>query len=120
MAKYRQEKVAREVLRVLSGALFEDAEDPRLLQVTITDVSMSSDLSVASVRWLCPKEADRQDILSALVSATPYLRSIIGQEIELRRVPNLKFFYDDAYENGLHMDALLAKLRADGQMGSED
>ena len=120
MAKYRQEKVAREELRVLSGSLFEDAEDPRLLQVTITDVSMSSDLSVASVRWLCPKEADRQDILSALVSATPYLRSIIGQEIELRRVPNLKFFYDDAYENGLHMDALLAKLRADGQMGSED
>ncbi|MBQ8038002.1 MAG: ribosome-binding factor A, partial [Proteobacteria bacterium] len=71
-----------------------------------------------TIVWLLVPWA--QDILSALVSATPYLRSIIGQEIELRRVPNLKFFYDDAYENGLHMDALLAKLRADGQMGSED
>ena len=120
MAKYRQEKVAREVLRVLSTALFEDAQDPRLLNVTITDVTMSADLSVASVRWLCPADADRRDILDGLIKASPYLRGIIGEEIELRRVPNLKFYYDDAYENGLKMDALLAKLRQNGEMGSDE
>lgn len=120
MAKYRQEKVAKEVLRVLSSAIFEDVQDPRLLQVTLTDVTMSSDLSIASVRWLCPKDADKKDILDGLIKATPFLRSIIGEEIELRRVPNLKFYYDDAYENGLHMDALLAKLRENGEMGSDD
>ena len=120
MAKYRQEKVAREVLRVLSTALFEDAQDPRLLNVTITDVTMSADLSVASVRWLCPADADRRDILDGLIKAIPYLRGIIGEEIELRRVPNLKFYYDDAYENGLKMDALLAKLRQNGEMGADE
>lgn len=120
MAKYRQEKVAKEILRVLSSAIFEDAQDPRLLQVTLTDVSMSADLSIASVRWLCPKDGDRKDILDALIKATPFLRSVIGEEIELRRVPNLKFYYDDAYEQGLHMDALLAKLRANGEMGSDE
>ncbi len=120
MAKYRQEKVAREVLRVLSNAIFEAAQDPRLLQVTITDVTMSSDLSIASVRWLCPQEADRKDIQQGLVKAIPFLRSIIGDEIELRRVPNLKFYYDDAYEKGLQMDALLAKLRENGEMGKDE
>lgn len=120
MAKHRQEKVAREVLRVLSTALFEEAQDPRLLQVTITDVSMSSDLSIASVRWLCPKDVDRKDVLDGLIKAIPFLRSILGEEIDLRRVPNLKFYYDDAYENGLKMDALLANLRQSGQMGHDE
>ena len=120
MAKYRQEKVAREVLRVLSSALFEEAQDPRLLNVTITDVTMSSDLSIASVHWLCPKGADQKDILNGLIAATPYLRGILGEEIELRRVPNIRFYYDDAYEKGLEMDALLAKLRKNGEMGSDE
>ena len=120
MAKYRQEKVAREVLRVLSTALFEDAQDPRLLNAALADVTMSAQRSVASVRWLRPADADRRDILDGLIKAIPYLRGIIGEEIELRRVPNLKFYYDDAYENGLKMDALLAKLRQNGEMGADE
>lgn len=120
MAKYRQEKVAKEVLRVLSGALFEEVKDPRLLQVTLTDVSMSSDLSIASVRWLCSEGCDKQEIMDALMKAAPFLRSVLGQEIELRRVPTLKFYYDESYENGLRMDALLAKLRENGEMGTEE
>ncbi len=120
MGKYRQEKVAKEVLRVLSGALFEEVQDPRLLQVTLTDVSMSADLSIASVRWLCPEGGDKKEIMDALMNAAPFLRSVLGEEIELRRVPTLKFYYDESYENGLRMDALLAKLRANGEMGTED
>ena len=120
MPKYRQEKVAREVMRVLSSAIFEDAKDARLLQVSITNVNMSSDLSVASIHWLCPKDADKADIARALVEATPYLRSVVADEMDLRRVPNLKFYCDESYENGLKMDELLAKLRAEGQMGSGD
>lgn len=119
MAKYRQEKVGKEVLRVLSGALFEEVQDPRLLQVTLTDVSMSADLSIASVRWLCPEGSDKKEIMDALMNAAPFLRSVLGEEIELRRVPTLKFYYDESYENGLKMDALLAKLRANGEMGTD-
>ena len=120
MPKYRQEKVAREVMRVLSSAIFEDAQDPRLLQVSITNVNMSADLSVASIHWLCPKDVDKAEIAKALLEATPYLRSVVADEMDLRRVPNLKFYYDESYENGLKMDELLAKLRAEGQMGSQD
>ena len=120
MAKHRQERVSREVLRILSTALLEDAKDPRLLDVTITDVSVSSDLSVASVRWLCPNGVDRTEIAKGLEAATPYLRSVIGDEMDLRRVPSLRFYYDDAYEKGLQMDALLARLRANGEMGSDE
>ena len=119
MAKYRQERVSREILRILSTALLEDAKDPRLLDITLTDVSVSGDLSVASVRYLCPKEVDRNEVQAALIKAVPYLRSVVGDEMDLRRTPMLKFYYDDAYEKGQQMSELLARLRANGEMGSD-
>lgn len=120
MAKHRQEKVGREILRELSTAIFEDVKDPRIAMITITNVTMSADLSVASVNYLCPKDMDRNEMQHALVCATPCLRSIIGDHLMLRRVPMLKFYYDDAYEKGAAMSDLLARLRAEGQMGSDD
>jgi len=120
MAKHRQERVSREILRILSTALLEDAKDPRLFDVTITEIGMSGDLSVASIHYLCPESADRKEVQAALVNATPYLRSVIGEEMDLRRVPALKFYYDDAYEKGQQISELLAKLRANGEMGSDE
>lgn len=119
MSKHRQEKVSHEIMRVLSSALIEEVKDPRLSDVTITDVSVSSDLSVASVRYLCPKDADREVLRVGLEKASPFLRSLLGERILLRRVPILNFYYDEAYEQGAQMSALLAKLRAEGQMGTE-
>ena len=119
MGKHRQERVSREILRVLSTALLEDAKDPNLLEVTITDISISADLSSASVRYLCPPAADRHEVQASLQKATPYLRSVIADEMDLRRVPSLKFFYDDAYEKGQQISELLAKLRANGEMGTD-
>lgn len=120
MSKYRQEKVAHEILRTLSMALIEDVKDPRVLDVTLTDVRVSADLSVASVRYLCPKDVDRNEVAAGLEKVRPYLRALIGDHLALRRVPNLNFYYDDAYEKGAEMSELLARLRAQGQMGSDD
>lgn len=120
MAKYRQERVSHEIMRIISVALRENIKDPRLDDVTVTDVSISSDLSIASVRWLCSKKDDRDAVALSLQKATPYFRSCIGEQMALRRIPNLRFFYDDSYEKGEEISALLAKLRAEGQMGDDD
>ena len=119
MAKHRQEKVSHELLRVLATALLQDVKDPRLAHITLTEIRVSADLQIAHVNWLCDKNAPKDDISSALEKAKPFLRSIIGERLELRRVPSLVFHYDDAFENGEHMSQLLAKLRQDGQMGED-
>lgn len=120
MSKHRQEKVASEILRTLSTALFEDVHDPRVLDITITDVRVSSDLSIASVRYLCPKDVDRSEVEAGLEKVKPFLRSVLGEHLALRRVPNLNFYYDDAFEKGAEISNLLARLRAEGQMGHDD
>jgi len=120
MAKHRQEKVGHELLRVLATALLQDVKDPRLSAVTLTEVRVSADLQIAHVNWLCDKSAPRDEISTGLQKATPFLRSLIGEKLDLRRVPSLVFHYDDAFEQGEHMSQLLASLRQNGQMGADD
>lgn len=117
MAKHRQEKVSHELLRVLATALIQDVKDPRLGAVTLTEIRVSADLQIAHVNWLCDKKLNRDEISAGLEKAKPFLRSLIGERLDLRRVPTLVFHYDEAFETGEHMNELLAKLRADGQMG---
>ena len=120
MAKHRQEKVSHELLRVLATALLQDVKDPRLAAVTLTGVHVSADLQIAHINWLCDKKLSRKDITTGLEKATPFLRSIVGEKLALRRVPNLIFHYDDAYETGEQMSQLLAKLRENGEMGADE
>lgn len=120
MPKHRQEKVSHELLRVLSAALLTEVKDPRIAAVTLTGVHISADLQIAHVNWLCDKSAPREEIAAGLTRATPFLRSVVAEKLDLRRVPNLVFHYDDAYENGERMSKLLADLRASGQMGDAD
>lgn len=120
MAKHRQEKVGHELLRILANALLQDVKDPRLSAVTLTEVRVSADLQIAHVNWLCDTKSPREDIELALKKATPFLRTLIGENLELRRVPSLVFHYDDAFEQGQHMSQLLDNLRKNGQMGADD
>ena len=120
MPKHRQEKVAHELLRVLATALLQDVKDPRLSAVTLTGAHVSADLQIAHINWLCDKNLERENITTGLQKATPFLRSCIGEKMALRRVPALIFHYDDAYETGEHMSRLLAQLRENGEMGSEN
>ncbi len=119
MAKHRQEKVGHELQRILATALLQDVKDPRLAAVTLTEIRVSSDLQIAHVNWLCDKKANREEIESGLEKAKPFLRTLIGERMDLRRVPSLVFHYDEAFETGERMSQLLADLRRNGQMGSE-
>ena len=85
MAKHRQEKVSHELLRVLATALLQDVKDPRLAAVTLTDVHVSADLQIAHINWLCDKNLSREEITTGLEKATPFLRSLVGERLALRR-----------------------------------
>lgn len=120
MAKYRQERVASEILHELSGIILLEVKDPRVHDITLTDVTMSSDLSVASVRYFCAEGVDKDEVQKGIEHVMPFLRRAIGERIELRRVPDLHFYYDKGMEHSARVEALFAKLHAEGQMGPGD
>lgn len=106
----RSSRLGGQVQRVLNELLRFESKDPRLDGVTVSAVDLSRDLSVARVYFatLNP-EADPAPALEGLQRAAGFLRSRLGREIQVRHVPELRFFHDDSVARGFHLSDLIAR-----------
>jgi ribosome-binding factor A len=109
----RKLRVAAELQRVLNTLLSSEVKDPRLVGVTISDVDISRDISVATVTYspLLPDD-NPEPIAAALKSAGGFLRSRSGQLLNLRRVPELRFELDIGTRHGMELRQLIDEVVA--------
>lgn len=94
----RTRRVAERVRTELSTLLARSVRDPGLLGVTVTDVTMTADLQLARVYYTLLAGSDRRAAARGLRRARAYLRRAIGQRLQLRQVPEIRFLYDDSTE----------------------
>ena len=94
----RTRRVAERVRTELSTLLARSVRDPGLLGVTVTDVRMTADLQLARVYYTLLTGSDRRAAARGLRRARAYLRRAIGQRLQLRQVPEIRFLYDDSTE----------------------
>ena len=96
-------------------------EDPRLSGVFITDVKVDRELDFANIYFSTLEGHERaKEILAALNHARGYLKHELAEEIDLRTIPKLRFFWDPTPENADRIDTLLAQLRGDIPTMDED
>ncbi len=106
-----QYKVADLIQRVLSTVLQRESRDPRLSGVTITGVEVSQDLMHANVYYTHIGNLDEtEEVQQALEKAAGYLRSELAQRTRLRRVPELRFKFDDTLIRARRIDELLEQI----------
>ena len=94
----------------LSRILLRGAADPRFGLMSITDVRVSRDLSVANVyvsSLSAATDDDRAILVDALRNAAGFIRSQVAQRHGLRKTPQLRFHYDDLLESGSRLEALI-------------
>ena len=94
----------------LSRILLRDTNDPRFGLMTVTDVRVSRDLSVADVyvsSLSAGTDADRDELVETLRRAAGFMRSQVAQRQGLRRTPRLRFHYDNLLESGPRIEALI-------------
>ncbi len=114
----RSRRVGEEIHRLLSEALQREFSDPRLTLVSITEVEVSKDLSVARVFFRTMSGAERADEVGrALRTAGGRLRHLVGSRMKTRAVPELRFEYDDSMDRGERISALLAASTRAGSGG---
>lgn len=109
----RQERLADEIRDTLAMCFRAgQMEDPRLAGVTITAVKLTADLQLASVyfRIYSDEEGAPEKAKAGLISASGFLRRRLAQNVEARRVPGLRFFFDESIERGSRIESLLAKI----------
>jgi ribosome-binding factor A len=104
----RSERVGGLIQKVLSEILKKDIRDPRLKMTTITEVEVSRDLKLARIYFTAPGGKQEKDkVLKGFNSARGYIKRILAHEIDLKYMPDIKFFYDDSLEYGAHIDELI-------------
>ena len=107
----RSERVSQLITRELALILRNDVKDPRVSDITITDVEVTKDLRQAKVfvSSMLGKDENSAEILAALDKANGFLRRQLANNIDMRHCPNLLFAYDNSIENGAKMSALIDK-----------
>ena len=109
----------RRILRVSEAVkeeLYEiigfELEDPRLLEVEVTDVQVSPDSRHAAVKvGLRGDQRRRNQALAALEHASGYLRQELASRLQLRHVPELHFEQDKNPDVESRVDFLLRRAR---------
>ena len=114
MGERRPERVAHLLQAELARLLLRATNDPRLRDVTVTEVRMSPDLRVARVyvRTLATTAA-HADTLRALGRASAFFRSQVGRPLGLRVTPELRFEYDTTLDTARRVDDLLRRATHD-------
>ena len=113
----RNDRVGEEFREILAEEV-QRLKDPRIGFVTVTGIKVSPDLHVAWVYYTCyGPEQERAGTRAALRSATPHLRSVLGRQVRLKFVPELRFEEDDTLERAERIDELIAKTH-EGEEGA--
>ncbi|MGQ9598226.1 MAG: 30S ribosome-binding factor RbfA [Anaerolineae bacterium] len=107
----RQRRIAELIHRELSQLLMEEVYDPRVVNVTITDVELTPDLMLARVYFAVLGDAEQErDALTGLEHAKGFLRTQLAGRVQLRFIPDLSFLVDKSSAYGRRIDELLDQI----------
>jgi ribosome-binding factor A len=111
MPSRRAQKAAEAVREVVSMAILTELQDPRIRDVTVTFVEMSSDLRYAKVHVSVMGDETRQNLsLRGLQSAAGFLQSKIGKRLEIRYTPKLEFVLDLGVKKSIEVARILHEV----------
>lgn len=94
--------------------------DPGIGFITITQVKVTPDLQQARVYYTTMgDEKARKETQRGLERARPMLRRALGEQLHLKRVPELQFFFDRAVERQDRVEQILLELQKEREERGE-
>ena len=110
----RADRVADLIKQELSAILRREVGDPRIANITVTDVKLTDDLRSARIYFVeLGKDCLSADVEKGLSKAKGFLKRELGKRLQLRYIPELAFFYDPSFEYGSRIEKLLKEVRKD-------
>lgn len=106
------------LLKEIIAEELELIEDPRLELATVMNVRVDNELEKAVVTVAGPAEVD--ELLEALAEHSGRLRSAIGSQARLRRLPRLEFVPDTVGHQAQRVEEILRGLAAASDPPSGD
>jgi ribosome-binding factor A len=113
----RLSRLGSQIQEEISDIIRRRLKDPRLGFVSVTRAKVSADLSYASVYFsVMGDQAEVDRTMACLEHAANFIRSELGRRLRVKRIPELRFFYDDSAVRGARIERLLKDLK-EGENG---
>lgn len=90
--------------------IIDQLKDPRISMVTVTNVSMNNDLSVAHIYITVLDERHREETMKALEKAHGFIKKELGNRLIIKYMPDIKFEYDETIRRAARIEELLTQL----------
>ena len=109
---FRSDRVGMEIKREINEILKLKVRDPRVQGVTITDVHMTGDLSLAKIYYTIHSTlaSDNQNAQTGLEKATGTIKRELARKLTMYKIPDLVFEKDQSIEYGNKIDEMLRNL----------
>ncbi len=124
METKRQKQIAELIKRQISMILLQEGSYiyGNSVLVTVTQVKLTPDFNIAKIYLSIFNTENKQEVILELQEANTRLRHNLASKMkhQMRRIPDLQYYIDDTIDEMYHVDQLLAKLEAEGQMGPKD
>lgn len=118
MKSFRPERVSHVIRTVVSDAIANRLNDPRIEPLSsVTRVEVTADLEHAKV-WVSVmgSEAAQRRTVAGLRSATGFVQGLVAKELAIRTCPRLSFHLDESIKKGdatiRLIDQVMAESRA--------
>jgi ribosome-binding factor A len=112
----RTDRISAQLRKEIAVLVHAAVRDHALPSVSVSDVEVSRELDSATV-YVTTLLADQgKAATSALNEMAGEFRHALSQTLSIRRVPELRFRYDDSVDKGERIDSL---LRGDKSRGEE-
>ncbi|WP_033160786.1 30S ribosome-binding factor RbfA [[Mycoplasma] collis] len=109
MASVTNKKKENHFLITISEILQYDLEHSDVIDVNVTEVKLSKDGSFLKV-YLTFLKREKKGLL-AIENAKGFIKRLLAQKSNVRRVPELQFFIDDVPEQANKIEKILDQIK---------
>ena len=112
MSNQRLTRLNEQFRREIMEILVRDVRDPRIQDVVVTGVEVTSDLWMAKVYVQASgTRKNKAEALEGLEAAQGFIRRSLANVIRIRRTPELRFLEDKTFTYVQNIEEVLEEIR---------
>ena len=107
----RMNKIQDLLHKEIANIIVTRIDNPKIKNtVTITDIKVSKDIRSAIV-YFVTLDKNFKKVEKIINELKPTIKFYLSKNVHLKRIPDIKFIYDDTIIKGQRIDKLLDSLR---------
>lgn len=109
MKEVKTKKIGSLFSREISNIIQEEIKDPDIKFITITGCDVTNDLSYAKVYFTVLND-NKEEVIASLNKAANFIELELSKRIDIRKMPQISFHYDNSYDYGQNIEKLISKI----------